>query len=695
MENFNQTILHEYPYPIAKCYENVMGARDAVERWEKIRQLYEATIKYCSCFAISEYLQTEHEDQKINTALSYLSKPTMGHWFNLFRLCSGYCRNQGKSLFPESAFDKIKDRPDLIAGFNKIKTFLETGKHFQSESVSLLVYLELWVTYRNRTSGHGAPQRAHIEELNPFLEKAFIDVLLNLSILKQTTLVFLSDIRAERQSFVHLLYRLMGTSKIAIRDYVTSKEDALLGLDKCLMICSPESEKPVLSVHPLMIFSNDDVYLLHSSDLKHNVEYICHHSGAFYSADRIYEDFKEKLGAFFPGYAAETGIDSEGIYSNAVRISLLDGIIEEEERSSLDAMRHQLGLSDERAKKLEETVFIKLGILVDSAIEPKTTAQAPIIIPYEQTSREIGINKHDYSRILFYPYASVRLGFWAELVSRLASQAFKNNMAFSMVAPDPSADYDSSAMIALLASADDIMNMYQPDLVIMVPSFSQSFTELFHKKFQKILCSLMTVDTEFYEYDYFKEHGLPVPPIVQIDNYEGGRLAAGILMRGLNKEGSDLRLLVMPGIEDTPHSKARIQGFEDAIRYKHPDARIRMLPSANFQREKARQIMDNYCEDIDIEKYQGIFCCNDEMALGVYASLNHKFDNNLNFGIVGFNNTLEMQHSVLMDKMGWLKGTISQNFPEYISTIIQVAKKLLRGSPVEQKYLIKPIEIHK
>ena len=72
MENIIESILHEYPYPIAKCYEKVLGAKDMLDRWNKVRYLFEAALKYCSCISIAQYLQTAHDDQNINFALNII-----------------------------------------------------------------------------------------------------------------------------------------------------------------------------------------------------------------------------------------------------------------------------------------------------------------------------------------------------------------------------------------------------------------------------------------------------------------------------------------------------------------------------------------------------------------------------------------------------------------------------------------------
>jgi ABC-type sugar transport system substrate-binding protein len=311
----------------------------------------------------------------------------------------------------------------------------------------------------------------------------------------------------------------------------------------------------------------------------------------------------------------------------------------------------------------------------------------------EALSARLKESGKEYPHILFFPYVSVRLSFWAELVSQMAAQAFKNNMVFSIVAPDPSDDYDSASMATLLVGAETIIKVYQPDLIIMVPSYSRSFMDLFQRKFPEFITPLMTIDTEFYDYDFFKQNKLPRPPVIQVDNYEGGKLAAKMVLRDFIKGAPAPKFLVMPGIDDAPHSKARVRGFEEGIKDEFPEARIKILPAGNFQRERAHKIMDSFCEDVDLSKYQGIFCCNDDMALGVYASLCYKFTDDLKFSIIGFNNTLEMNNYFLVDQRRWLKGTISQNLPEYIATIMQVAKKLVQAQKVEPKYLIKPLEV--
>jgi len=693
MESIVESILHEYPYPIAKCYEKVLGARDILDRWNKIRYLFETTLQYCSCITIAQYLQTTHDDQKINFALTYLTRPTLGHWLNLFRLCSKYNQLAGATVFAPDIFEKSKEHNNIISGLNSIKEFLEPGKKIQYDTASMLGFMEVMVTYRNKTAGHGSPQSDHIEKYTPILEKAIIDLLLHLDILSHISLVYLSEIRVERQSFVHTLYRLMGTSKVLIRDYLTSREKSLIGFDKQLFICSPDTEIPAFTLHPLVICSTDEVFMLQSSDLKHNIEYLCHHTGSIYTADRIFEDFKERFGSFFSEKIGPAEIDVEKIYIDAVRMSLVDGTIQEEERAFLDEMRSSLDISDIRAQEIETLIWQELNNK-SLSLKAQETSQESKKVKKSPSSQVVTVQ---YSpRILFFPYASVRLGFWADFVSRLAALAHKRGMVFSMVAPDPLADYDSAFMTANLAEMNNILETHKPDLIIMVPSPSRAFMELFQKLFINIKAPLMTIDTEFFGYEFFHKNNLQVPPIVQIDNREGGRMAAKMLLERIPNDIGRVNFLTMPGIEDAPHSRARILGFEEFVNQTYPDSRVKVLPSGGFQRLSAQQVFKNFLEDADLSRYQGIFCCNDEMALGVYTVLCSqlaKDSENLVFGIVGFNNTIEMQNMFLVDKTDKLVGTIDQNLSVYIDAIFSITDKLLKGEIVQERYLIRPIPI--
>jgi DeoR/GlpR family transcriptional regulator of sugar metabolism len=362
MQKVSEVILHEYPYPLAKCYEQLVRTRDIMQRRDQVRYLFEATLKYCACLSLGHYLNSGMRDPAIDGALGCLGRPSLGHWLNLFRLCSRFGHDNGGLPFPPATLEKTRGRPAMLEAFNVIRHFLNPERKGNVEAVSAFSFLEALVAYRNRTSGHGTPQREHVEKFTPVIEAGVVDLLLHLGELRNLRLVYVAEIRVERHRFVHTLTRLMGTTPLAMPDYLTSKEEAMLGQDRTLIVFDERNEAFLFTVHPLLIYSSDSVYILQSSDLKHDVEYLCHDTGALYVADQIFEDFKERLSAYITGEdaAAAPAPDGEAIYESCLKVSLLDGRIEADERSYLEDLRERLSIPLARAGEIERRLLAGL-----------------------------------------------------------------------------------------------------------------------------------------------------------------------------------------------------------------------------------------------------------------------------------------------------------------------------------------------
>ena len=644
------------------------GDERRADRAERTRYLFEVTLKYAACIAISSYLRDPRRDAQTDAALSCLTRPSLGHWLNLFRRCTRHQQSLGLGLFPAELFERTSTRPAMVRCMNALKEALEPGSSSAVQGVSLLHLLEAMIAYRNRTTGHGAPSREQIEKMSGFLEEGVVDLILHAEVLQKTPLVFVSEIRAERRSFVHSLTRLVGTSPMTIPDFVTDRDGALLGADKQLFLCDPESMQPQIPLHPLVIYAQQDVFLLHQSDLNRNVQYLCHHSGAFYTADRLFEDFKEQFGSMLGAELKPAEFNPEDVYLSTVRISLVDGVLADEERRYLDELRVRLNLIDGRADELEAMAWAEMNAQVPAPPSPSPARSAsPDAKPPAPEKRRPTRTADQPVRLLFLSYASIRLGFWADLVSRMAALAHRRGMVFSMVAVDPSEDHDATAMMGLVSEMDRILGMHQPDVVAVAPSPSRAFTELFDRHFERFKIPLVALDSPFVPTDAAAPSATARAPLVQIDNYEAGRLAAQMLLEHASKRGTPHQFLVLPGLENARHSGERVRGFREAMAASG-GVRVKALQAGGFDRQRAKHIFEEFAADADLSRFSGIFCCSDEMALGVYVGLRNLAAESATepaFGIVGFNNTDEMQSAMLMDRSGSLVGTIDQNLPSY------------------------------
>jgi DeoR/GlpR family transcriptional regulator of sugar metabolism len=352
--NVQQTILHEYPYPIAKCYERMLRARTAADRCDQARYLFEVTLKYSACLAIADYIRSGQTDEATRASLACLARPSLGHWANLLRQCLRHTTQAALAGLGEAWLQKVRPKPAMVAAYRAMRTFVEGESKAATDSFAPIAFAEMMVRYRNRSIGHGAPQADHTEKFAPILEAGVLELLLHLETLKALPLVHLAEIRVERRQFVHTLTRFMGTSPVPLADHVTGRDAALLGNDKTLLLMPPEGTASPLSIHPLAIHVSDDVFLLHSCDLQHTVSYLCHHTGVIYAADHIYEDFREQFARFLDSNGTSaSGTNVEAMYESCVRISLIDGVIAAEERQYLDELALRLSLPSERAAAIE------------------------------------------------------------------------------------------------------------------------------------------------------------------------------------------------------------------------------------------------------------------------------------------------------------------------------------------------------
>jgi len=76
-----------------------------------------------------------------------------------------------------------------------------------------------------------------------------------------------------------------------------------------------------------------------------------------------------------------------------------------------------------------------------------------------------------------------------------------------------------------------------------------------------------------------------------------------------------------------------------------------------------KHVFANFLEDVDLEHEAGIFCCNDDMALGVYVGVCDylkKARTPVPFSIVGINNTAEFRTVQAVDPHGILVTAVDQ-----------------------------------
>ncbi len=166
------------------------------------------------------------------------------------------------------------------------------------------------------------------------------------------------------------------------------------------------------------------------------------------------------------------------------------------------------------------------------------------------------------------------------------------------------------------------------------------------------------------------------------DNVEGGRMAGEFLAKLVDYKG---KLVELEGIPGTSAARDRGAGFNEVIK-KYPDIKIVARQEAGFDRAKGMTVMENILQaqpEID-----GIFCHNDEMALGALRAVEAAGRLSA-IKIVGFDAT---DDAVKLVKDGKLVATVAQKPRVMGSMAVETAKQVLDGVKVDE-FIPVPLEL--
>jgi ribose transport system substrate-binding protein len=114
---------------------------------------------------------------------------------------------------------------------------------------------------------------------------------------------------------------------------------------------------------------------------------------------------------------------------------------------------------------------------------------------------------------------------------------------------------------------------------------------------------------------------------VGYDNFEGGKLAAEAMCHELNKlNDSNFRVLIIASNVVSERQKGFKKHLDEIMNQQLSEVKcmVECIDDGQFRREDGARIFENALrlKNSDCSSYQGIFCTNDEMALGVMSKIN-------------------------------------------------------------------------
>lgn len=166
------------------------------------------------------------------------------------------------------------------------------------------------------------------------------------------------------------------------------------------------------------------------------------------------------------------------------------------------------------------------------------------------------------------------------------------------------------------------------------------------------------------------------------DNVAGGTQAAEALAAAIGEEGE---VIVLQGVPGSSASRDRGQGFTEGIE-QFDGITVVAQQTANFDRAEGLNVATNLLQANPGVK--GIFCENDEMALGAIEALGDRAGTDVM--VVGFDGTTEGIEAV---SAGTLHATIAQQPEELGKQSVAEAVKVLAGEDTEDEVSVEVVTV--
>lgn len=156
-------------------------------------------------------------------------------------------------------------------------------------------------------------------------------------------------------------------------------------------------------------------------------------------------------------------------------------------------------------------------------------------------------------------------------------------------------------------------------------------------------------------------------------NLEGGKLGGEYIGKKLKK--GDEVVIIRGALGDATHDE-RVNGAKEKMQA--AGLKIVEIQPADSDRDKAMSVMENLLQTHPNVK--GVFCSNDEMALGAIRAL--KQTNKKGITVVGFDGSPDALKSI---KAGELTGTVAQSAYNIGKMGVETAVKIIKGEKVESR----------
>lgn len=282
--------------------------------------------------------------------------------------------------------------------------------------------------------------------------------------------------------------------------------------------------------------------------------------------------------------------------------------------------------------------------------------------------------------------------FFARLVGEIVTVSEENDFDVLIKMVKTEEDYRIEPQLNLLHKL--LREECDFDVMCIIPTSPEFTTNMVIELIEERNV-LIAIDVRYEDISPFERKKIKPPPIVQVDNISGGRLASETLSKFFLKNRiENPTVLTISGPVGLMHARDREKGFLDEFRKIFPESKIIKLEPGDWFREKAEKNFNNFLKLNKNKEINGIFAGNDEMALGIRKAIikakkRGDIEISQDVKIMGFDNITEMQELIETEDE-YILGTIDQNLNLMAKELIKLARNMMNDISYQEEILISP-----
>jgi ribose transport system substrate-binding protein len=255
--------------------------------------------------------------------------------------------------------------------------------------------------------------------------------------------------------------------------------------------------------------------------------------------------------------------------------------------------------------------------------------------------------------------------YFVDMTNAAKQEAHKHpDVDLIVQAPDIATDTDRQIQIV-----EDLITQHVKAICV-VPADSKSIVRVIAKANQANI-PFLVLDNKVDE-KVARDAGVTITSFIGSNNFLGGQLAGQFLGKQLNGKG---KVAILEGITGVEAAVQRKSGFLDALKA-FPQIQVVASQPADWDREKGLNVTQSIMQANP--KLDGIFACNDEMALGAVRAIKGAGAKRKPF-VVGFD---AIQDALVAVKAGDMAATVAQLPAEVGRLGVATAVDKIEGHPI-------------